>query len=96
MRTLGGVPITLAGVAFAADAQRPEQATGILAAMQSLPHICPLTFAFGRALTGPALTAWGGRPDRWAAGQRALAHRVAMNVAAMEGRYTPELDLDAA
>jgi fructose-bisphosphate aldolase class I len=96
VRTLGGVPVTLAGVAFAADAQRPEQATGILAAMQSLPHICPLTFAFGRALTGPALAAWGGRPGRWAAGQRALAHRVAMNVAAMEGRYTPELDLDAA
>jgi fructose-bisphosphate aldolase class I len=96
VRTLGGVPVTLAGVAFAADAQRPGQATGILAAMQSLPHICPLTFAFGRALTGPALAAWGGRPGRWAAGQRALAHRVAMNVAAMEGRYTPELDLDAA
>ncbi len=96
VRTLGGVPVTLAGVAFAADAQRPGQATGILAAMQSMPHICPLTFAFGRALTGPALAAWGGRPGRWAAGQRALAHRVAMNVAAMEGRYTPELDLDAA
>ena len=60
VRTLGGVPVTLAGVAFAAEAQRPEQATGILAAMQSLPHICPLTFAFGRALTAPALAAWGG------------------------------------
>jgi fructose-bisphosphate aldolase class I len=96
VRTLAGVPVTLAGVAFAADAQPPGQATRILAAMQSLPHICPLTFAFGRALTGPALAAWGGRPGRWAAGQRALWHRVAMNVAAMEGRYTPELDLDAA
>lgn len=96
VRTLGGVPVTLAGVAFAAGTQRPERATGILAAMQSVPHIWPLTFAFGRALTGPALAAWGGRPARWAAGQRALAHRVAMNVAAMEGRYAPELDLDAA
>ncbi|HEX9357533.1 MAG TPA: class I fructose-bisphosphate aldolase [Streptosporangiaceae bacterium] len=96
VRTLGGVPVTLAGVAFAADAQRPEQATGILAAMQSLPHIWPLTFAFGRALTTPALAAWGGRPVARAAAQRALAHRVAMNVAAMEGRYTPELELDAA
>ena len=96
VRTLGGVPVMLAGVAFAAGAQRPERATGILAAMQALPHIWPLTFAFGRALTGPALTAWGGRPGQWAAGQRALAHRVAMNIAAMEGRYAPELDLDAA
>ena len=46
--------------------------------------------------TGPALDAWGGRPAWRAAGQRALAQRVAMNIAAMEGRYTPELDLDAA
>ena len=96
LRTLGGVPVTLAGVAFAAGTEQPGRATGILAAMQSLPHVWPLTFAFGRALTGPALAAWGGRPSRWAAGQRALAHRVAMNVAAMEGRYAPELDLDAA
>ncbi len=96
VRTLGAVPMTLAGVAFSGDTQRPEQATGILAAMQSIPHVWPLTFAFGRALTGPALGAWGGRPDRRIAGQRALAHRVAMNIAAMEGRYTPELDLDPA
>jgi fructose-bisphosphate aldolase, class I len=96
VRTLGAVPVTLAGVAFSGGTQRPERATGILAAMQSIPHIWPLTFAFGRALTGPALDAWGGRPGRRAAGQRALAQRVAMNIAAMEGRYTPELDLDAA
>ena len=44
----------------------------------------------------PALAAWGGRASQWAAGQQALAHRVAMNLAAMEGRYAPELDLDLA
>ena len=96
VRTLAAVPVTLAGVAFAAEAQRPERATWILAAIQSLPHIWPLTFAFGRALTAPALAAWGGQAGQWAAGQRALAHRVAMNMAAMEGRYAPELDLDLA
>jgi fructose-bisphosphate aldolase class I len=95
VRSLAGVPLTLAGVAFAGDSQRPERATEILAAMQSVPHIWPLTFAFGRALTGPALAARGGRPGWWAAGQRALGHRVAMNVAAMEGRYAPELDAGA-
>ena len=87
---------TLAGVAFAGDSQHPQRATEILAAMQSVPHVWPLTFGFGRALTGPALAAWGGRPGRGAADQRALGHRVAMNVAAMEGRYAPELDLSAA
>jgi fructose-bisphosphate aldolase, class I len=96
VRTLAAVPLTLAGVAFAADSQRAGRATEILAAMQSVPHIWPLTFAFGRALTGPALAAWGGRASRWEAGQRALAYRVAVNVVAMEGRYTPERDLDAA
>ena len=96
VRTLAAVPVTLAGVAFAGEALRPERATWILAAIQSLPHIWPLTFAFGRALTAPALATWGGQAGQWAAGQRALAHRVAMNMAAMEGRYAPELDLDLA
>jgi len=94
--TLNGVPATLAGVAFAAGRQRPEQATANLAAMQQIPHLWPLTFSFGRALTDPALAAWGGEPGRWEAGQRALAHRVAMNTAALWGDYTPELELDPA
>jgi fructose-bisphosphate aldolase, class I len=94
--TLNGVPATLAGVAFAAGRQRPERATGNLAAMQHIPHLWPLTFSFGRALTDPALAAWGGEPGRWEAGQRALARRVAMNTAALWGDYTPELELDPA
>ena len=96
VRALSGVPFTLAGIAFRCGGQRADRATGTLAAMQRLPHAWPLTFCFGRALTGPALAAWHGDPARCAAGQRALAHRVAMNVAALEGRYTPELDLDPA
>jgi fructose-bisphosphate aldolase class I len=94
--TLNGVPATLAGVAFAASGQRPERATEHLAAMQHIPHLWPLTFSFGRALTGPALEAWRGDPCLWEAGQRALAHRVAMNTAALSGRYSPELELDLA
>ena len=93
---LAGVPFTTAGVAFLSGGQRPERATENLAAMQRLPHIWPLTFSFGRALVDPALAAWRGEPARWAAGQRALARRVSMNVAALDGRYTPELELDPA
>jgi fructose-bisphosphate aldolase class I len=92
--TLNGVPATLAGVAFGASGQRPERATEHLAAMQYIPHLWPLTFAFGGALTGPAMAAWRGEPSRWEAGQRALAHRVAMNTAALSGHYSPELELD--
>ena len=94
--TLNGMPATLAGVAFSASGQRPERATGHLAAMQHIPHLWPLTFSFGRALTGPALAAWGGEPTQWEAAQRALAHRVAMNTAALCGHYSPELELDPA
>ncbi|HEY6277872.1 MAG TPA: class I fructose-bisphosphate aldolase [Streptosporangiaceae bacterium] len=96
--TLNGVPISLAGVAFLSGGQRPERATEHLAAMQHVPHLWPLTFSFGRALVGPALAAWRGEPGRWRAGQRALAWRVAMNAAALAGRYRPELapDLDPA
>ena len=94
--TLNGVPATLAGVAFAAGRQRPGQATGNLAAIQHIPHLWPLTFSFGRALTDPALAAWGGEPGRWEAGQRALARRVAMNTAALAGRYSPELERGSA
>lgn len=94
--TLSGLPVTLAGVAFLSGGQRPEQATENLAAMQRLPHVWPLTFSFGRALVEPALAAWHGDPACWAAGQRALARRVSMNVAALNCRYTPELELDPA
>jgi fructose-bisphosphate aldolase, class I len=94
LSTLTGVPAALAGVAFLAGGQRPEQATGHLAAIQRIPHLWPLTFSFGRALAGPALAAWRGEPDHWRAGQRALSRRVAMNAAALAGRYRPELAPD--
>jgi fructose-bisphosphate aldolase class I len=93
---LAGVPVSTAGVAFLSGGQRPERATENLAAIQRVPHIWPLTFSFGRALVDPALAAWRGEPQRWAAGQRALTRRVSMNVAALDGRYTPELELDPA
>jgi fructose-bisphosphate aldolase, class I len=60
---------------------------------------CPpvaLTFCFGRALAGPALTAWRGEPPAAGAGQRALLRRAALNAAALAGRYTPELELQRA
>jgi fructose-bisphosphate aldolase class I len=93
LRALG----MMAGIGVdAGPGQRPERATEHLAAMQHIPHLWPLTFSFGRALTGPALAAWRGEPSLRAAGQRALAHRVAMNTAALSGHYSPELELDLA
>jgi fructose-bisphosphate aldolase, class I len=91
---LGALPATVAGVAFLSGGLPPEQATANLAALQRLPHVWPLTFSFGRALVDRALAAWHGDPGCWDAGQRAVARRVAMNVAALECRYTPELERD--
>jgi fructose-bisphosphate aldolase, class I len=89
---LACLPATLAGVAFSSGGQRPEQATANLAALQSPLVVWPLTFCFGRALTGPALAAWQGPTADVRAGQRAIAGRLALNVAALERRYAPELD----
>jgi len=91
---LGALPADLAGVAFLSGGQRPERATENLAALQQVPRIWPFTFSFGRALVDPALAGWRGEQDRVVAGQLALARRVAMNVAALEGRYTPELEFE--
>lgn len=96
LRALGGVPARLAGVAFLSGGQSPQRATANLAAMQEHPHIWPLTFSFGRALVDPALAGWHGDPACWQDGQRELARRVAMNVAALTGSYRPEHELDPA
>jgi fructose-bisphosphate aldolase class I len=93
---LASVPVTLAGVSFLATGQRPERATENLAALQAGPHFWPLTFCFGTALAGPALAVWRGQPRRAEHAQLALTHRVQMNVAAMEGRYSRELEPNAA
>lgn len=77
------LPDSLAGVAFLSGGQSPEEATANLAAMQKHETPWPLTFSFGRALVGPALTAWHGDPTLVDAGQKALASRVEPNSAAV-------------
>jgi fructose-bisphosphate aldolase, class I len=85
----GIVPERVAGIAFLSGGQSPEAATANLAALRHVPAPWPLTFSFGRALVDPALAAWRGDPRRVRAGQRALANRVACNLAALRGGYRP-------
>ncbi|MEU6574819.1 class I fructose-bisphosphate aldolase [Streptomyces sp. NPDC046805] len=82
----------VAGIAFLSGGQRAARATANLAAMRRFETPWPLTFSFGRGLVDPALTAWRGDPARVADGQRALAHRVACNTAALTGTYTDALE----
>ena len=83
------VPQEIAGIAFLSGGQGAAAATANLAALQRVRAPWPLTFSFGRALAGPALAAWGGAPGRVRDGQRALANRVACNLAALRGAYRP-------
>jgi fructose-bisphosphate aldolase class I len=89
---LACLPAAVAGVAFSSGRQPPRQATANLAALQLPLVVWPLTFCFGRALTGQALAAWRGSAAGLPAAQRALASRIALNVAALERRYAPGLD----
>jgi fructose-bisphosphate aldolase, class I len=86
------VPEEVAGVALLSGGQSPARATANLAALRRLGPPWPVTFSFGRALADPALAAWHGDPACVPAGQRALAHRVACNVAALQGSYTSVLE----
>lgn len=77
------VPEDVAGIAFLSGSQGAAAATANLAAMRAYDVPWPLTFSFGRALVDPALAAWHGDPSQVAAGQRALADRVAANHAVL-------------
>ena len=61
------------GIAFLSGGQSSAEATEHLSLMNkvgSLPW--ELTFSYGRALQDEALKAWGGKPETFAAGQKAF------------------------
>ena len=87
------VPAIIPGVAFLSGGQSDEEATAHLSAMNagySLPWA--LTFSYGRALQAAALSAWGGRRENVAAGQRAFTHRAHMNALAAMGEWKSDLE----
>lgn len=92
------VPAAVAGVAFLSGGQTNEQATAHLnamnAAFKDLPW--PLTFSYARALQQPAMEAWGGRAANVAQAQKLLYHRAKLNGKATLGRYSPEMEKEAA
>lgn len=91
------VPAAVPGIVFLSGGQSDEDATAHLDAMNRMgPLPWALSFSYGRALQAPALAAWGGRSENVAAGQRAFAHRAAMNGLAARGQWSPSHEKQAA
>jgi fructose-bisphosphate aldolase class I len=87
------VPAAVPGIAFLSGGQSDEEATAHLSAMNA-NYTTPwkLTFSYGRALQAAALSAWNGKPENFAAGQRAFTHRAKMNGLAATGGWKKDLE----
>lgn len=93
------VPHGVPGIAFLSGGQGDVQATANLNAMyhvseEELPW--RLTFSYGRALQAEALKTWAGKAENVAAAQKALLHHAHMNSLAAMGKWSEELEQQAA
>ena len=95
---LNTAPAALPGVAFLSGGQGEQEATAHLNAMNSLGIDLPwvLTFSYARALQGPAIEAWRGEAANVPAAQQALHRRARLNAAAATGRYSIDMERQAA
>src|SRR6185295_18258518 len=91
------VPPAVPGIAFLSGGQSDEEATAHLDAMNKLgPLPWKLTFSYGRALQAAPQKAWGGKKENVTSAQRAFAHRARMNGLAALGKWSPQLEKEAA
>ena len=91
------VPPAVPGVVFLSGGQSDEQATVNLNAMNRRDdHPWELSFSYGRALQTAALKGWSGRSENVVDGQRALLLRARLNSAARSGKYSEDMEREAA
>jgi len=91
------VPSAVPGIAFLSGGQSSPEATLHLSLMNKLgPLPWQLTFSYGRALQDTALKAWGGNAANFSAGQKEFAKRAKLNGLATTGRYSAEMENQAA
>ncbi len=87
------VPSSVPGIAFLSGGQSDQAATEHLSHMNAIGGLpWALTFSYGRALQAAALSAWGGKTENVAAGQRAFTHRAKMNGLAALGKWDAKLE----
>jgi fructose-bisphosphate aldolase class I len=91
------VPADVPGIAFLSGGQSDEQATEHLSLMNQAGRLpWRLTFSYGRALQAAAMKTWAGKDENVAAAQKAFLHRVRMNSLAASGRWSADLEKQAA
>ena len=91
------VPPAVPGIAFLSGGQSPTEATLHLSLMNKLgPLPWALTFSYGRALQDSTLKAWGGAATNFAAAQKEFIKRAKLNGLATTGRYSADLENQAA
>ena len=73
------------------------EATAHLNAMNKIGNVpWKLTFSYGRALQAAPQKAWLGKAENVGAAQAAFTHRAAMNGLASKGKWSPDLEKQAA
>jgi fructose-bisphosphate aldolase class I len=91
------VPPAVPGIAFLSGGQSPTEATLHLSLINRLgPFPWALTFSYGRALQDSTLKTWGGAPANFAAAQKEFIKRAKLNGLATTGRYSTDLESQAA
>jgi fructose-bisphosphate aldolase class I len=87
------VPAAVPGIVYLSGGQSDEAATAHLNEMNRIGGFpWEMSFSYGRALQAPALKAWGGKNENFAAGQKAYAHRAKLNSVARYGKYNAEME----
>ncbi len=91
------VPPAVPGIAFLSGGQSPTEATLHLSLVNKLgPLPWSVTFSYGRALQDTALKAWGGAAANFGSAQKEFAKRAKLNGLATTGRYSQEMESQAA
>lgn len=93
------VPPALGGVVFLSGGQTDEESSAHLNAMNArwggkVPW--QLTFSYARAIQQVGMTAWAGDPHNVEKAQKLVYWRAKLNGLASQGRYTPEMEKEAA
>jgi fructose-bisphosphate aldolase class I len=91
------VPAAVPGIAFLSGGQSDLDATARLNAINKMgPLPWKVSFSYSRALQAAPQKAWSGKPDNVGAAQAAFTHRAAMNGLASKGKWSPDLEKQAA